>query len=224
MVAARSFPGRSARRGGATNLADQHRPAAVGRLSPPTTFGYRGLLWVSLRLKNTFDTLDRMERYRGHFLNWYDTATLEPLLPRYVSTVDSGNLARLSARRQTELHRVCRIARHRAPAAWDGLARYPQRARGRSRRRPRRSRTARLGRGVKKQLARPRAASTGFKQHPLGWCRAVTSLLQQPSPQLEPQLAMRCMHTARTTSAPAADRVAILGRREVHRDLERMRA
>ena len=38
------------------------------------------------------DTLMRMERYEGHLLNWYDTQTLAPLLPRYVSTVDSGNL------------------------------------------------------------------------------------------------------------------------------------
>ena len=34
-----------------------------------------------------------MERYRGHFFNWYDTQTIEPLSPRYVSSVDSGNLA-----------------------------------------------------------------------------------------------------------------------------------
>ena len=34
-----------------------------------------------------------LERYRNHFYNWYDTLTLQPLLPRYVSTVDSGNLA-----------------------------------------------------------------------------------------------------------------------------------
>jgi cyclic beta-1,2-glucan synthetase len=34
-----------------------------------------------------------MERYRGHFFNWYDTVSLAPLPPRYVSTVDSGNLA-----------------------------------------------------------------------------------------------------------------------------------
>ncbi len=40
----------------------------------------------------TVDTLARMERYEGHWLNWYNTETLEPLLPRYVSTVDSGNL------------------------------------------------------------------------------------------------------------------------------------
>ena len=41
----------------------------------------------------TFETLSRMERYRGHFLNWYDTRSLAPLSPRYVSMVDSGNLA-----------------------------------------------------------------------------------------------------------------------------------
>jgi len=45
------------------------------------------------RLRNTFDALGRLTRHRGHFLNWYDTRTLEPLEPRYVSAVDSGNLA-----------------------------------------------------------------------------------------------------------------------------------
>ena len=34
----------------------------------------------------------RLERYRGHFFNWYDTRTLAPLEPRFVSTVDRGNL------------------------------------------------------------------------------------------------------------------------------------
>ena len=45
------------------------------------------------RLEPTFDTLLRMQRYRGHFYNWYDTRTLAPLVPAYISTVDSGNLA-----------------------------------------------------------------------------------------------------------------------------------
>ena len=45
------------------------------------------------RLDATVRTLEGLERHRGHFLNWYDTATLAPLHPRYVSTVDSGNLA-----------------------------------------------------------------------------------------------------------------------------------
>ena len=45
------------------------------------------------RLENMFSTLAGLERHRGHFYNWYDTRTLLPLHPHYVSTVDSGNLA-----------------------------------------------------------------------------------------------------------------------------------
>ncbi|HLE84530.1 MAG TPA: glucoamylase family protein, partial [Thermoanaerobaculia bacterium] len=45
------------------------------------------------RTEAALTTMGRLERYRGHLLNWYDTESLEPLLPRYVSTVDSGNLA-----------------------------------------------------------------------------------------------------------------------------------
>ena len=41
----------------------------------------------------TLDTIEGLERFEGHLLNWYDTRTLAPLLPSYVSTVDSGNLA-----------------------------------------------------------------------------------------------------------------------------------
>ena len=44
------------------------------------------------RCSQTFKTLNRLERYEGHLLNWFDTRTLQPLMPRYVSTVDSGNL------------------------------------------------------------------------------------------------------------------------------------
>ncbi|MBP6852247.1 MAG: carbohydrate-binding protein, partial [Rhodoferax sp.] len=47
--------------------------------------------WVR-RLGATLETLGRLERHRGHFLNWYDTQTCAPLAPAYVSTVDSGNL------------------------------------------------------------------------------------------------------------------------------------
>ncbi len=36
-------------------------------------------------------TIERMEKYRGHLYNWYDTQTLAPLFPKYISTVDSGN-------------------------------------------------------------------------------------------------------------------------------------
>ncbi|MEX2214195.1 MAG: glucoamylase family protein [Phycisphaeraceae bacterium] len=56
-------------------------------------FGYCPVAVLLERTRNTFDTLARLERYRGHFYNWYDTRTLQPLPPRYVSMVDSGNLA-----------------------------------------------------------------------------------------------------------------------------------
>ena len=43
------------------------------------------------RLEQTLDTIDRLEKWEGHLYNWYDTVTLKPLSPIYVSTVDSGN-------------------------------------------------------------------------------------------------------------------------------------
>ncbi len=45
------------------------------------------------RLDHTLTTVEGLERHQGHLLNWYDTQTLAPMLPHYVSTVDSGNLA-----------------------------------------------------------------------------------------------------------------------------------
>ena len=55
-------------------------------------FGYLSLGGLLDRIEPTFDTLLRMSRYRGHFYNWYDTRSLVPLSPAYISTVDSGNL------------------------------------------------------------------------------------------------------------------------------------
>jgi cyclic beta-1,2-glucan synthetase len=55
--------------------------------------GYIGLSELAVRLRSTFESLDGLEHYRGHLLNWYDSQTLAALPPRYVSTVDSGNLA-----------------------------------------------------------------------------------------------------------------------------------
>ena len=54
--------------------------------------GYIGVWDLSARLRDTFESMEQLETYQGHFLNWYDTRSLEPLSPRYVSTVDSGNL------------------------------------------------------------------------------------------------------------------------------------
>ena len=54
--------------------------------------GYLGLFELSVRLRSTFESLDRLVHYRGHLLNSYDSQTLAALPPRYISTVDSGNL------------------------------------------------------------------------------------------------------------------------------------
>ena len=56
-------------------------------------FGWIGIFDAVERMEATFATLEKLERYRGHFYNWYDTHDLRPLDPKYISTVDSGNLA-----------------------------------------------------------------------------------------------------------------------------------
>jgi cyclic beta-1,2-glucan synthetase len=56
-------------------------------------FGYITAGQFAGRTANSFHTMQTLERYRGHFFNWYDTQSLKPLLPTYISTVDSGNLA-----------------------------------------------------------------------------------------------------------------------------------
>ena len=55
-------------------------------------FGWIGTHDMVIRLEATLATMLKLERHRGHFLNWYDTQTEAPLMPMYVSTVDSGNL------------------------------------------------------------------------------------------------------------------------------------
>ncbi|HEX7555182.1 MAG TPA: hypothetical protein VF338_01055, partial [Leptolinea sp.] len=55
--------------------------------------GYIGILELAVRLRSTFESMSSLEHYRGHLLNWYDSHTMAALPPRYISTVDSGNLA-----------------------------------------------------------------------------------------------------------------------------------
>lgn len=55
-------------------------------------FGYIAGGELVERCRQTLNSMSRLERYNGHFYNWYNTQTLLPLAPRYVSTVDSGNL------------------------------------------------------------------------------------------------------------------------------------
>jgi cyclic beta-1,2-glucan glucanotransferase len=55
-------------------------------------FGYLTPDQVVETLTHSMETIGRLDRYEGHLLNWYDIKTLTPLEPRYVSSVDSGNL------------------------------------------------------------------------------------------------------------------------------------
>ena len=56
-------------------------------------FGYLTVGECLTRIDGTLTSMERLARYRGHFYNWYDTRSLQPLHPEYVSSVDSGNLA-----------------------------------------------------------------------------------------------------------------------------------
>jgi cyclic beta-1,2-glucan synthetase len=86
------------------NFQEDPSPLVASRTSP-TNVGFgllvnlaaRDLGYLSLgglieRTEATIATMKRLERHHGHFYNWYNTRTLQPLFPRYVSSVDSGNL------------------------------------------------------------------------------------------------------------------------------------
>ncbi|HSK10873.1 MAG TPA: glucoamylase family protein, partial [Vicinamibacterales bacterium] len=83
--------------GAGPQLARRTSPTNIG-LGLLSTLAAHDLGYISVddlvdRIDRTLTTLEGLERHEGHFLNWYSTATLSPLHPRYVSTVDSGNLA-----------------------------------------------------------------------------------------------------------------------------------
>ena len=78
-------------------IAHRTSPTNIGLLLLATSsaheLGYVSTLEVVERQELTFATMAKLGRMHGHFFNWYDTKTLEPLMPQYISTVDSGNLA-----------------------------------------------------------------------------------------------------------------------------------
>jgi len=83
--------------GNTEEIAHRTSPTNIG-MYLVSTLAARDMGFITIsdfvaRARNTFETLDGIVKYRGHVLNWYDTQTLEPLEPRYVSVVDSGNLA-----------------------------------------------------------------------------------------------------------------------------------
>jgi len=84
----------------------EHPTPVIGHRTSPTNMGLALLANLSAydfgyipagqlieRTANAFHTMGALERYQGHFYNWYDTRSLKALPPLYVSTVDSGNLA-----------------------------------------------------------------------------------------------------------------------------------
>ncbi|HEY1167524.1 MAG TPA: glucoamylase family protein [Candidatus Limnocylindrales bacterium] len=87
------------------NFQDDPAPLVAHRTSPTDIgtyllaavtardFGWIGTLEMVERLEATLATIGRLERFRGHLYNWYDTRDLHRLEPAYVSSVDSGNLA-----------------------------------------------------------------------------------------------------------------------------------
>ena len=87
------------------NFQEDPLPIVAHRTSPTNIGLYllsaasaRQMGWISTseaaaRLEDTLRTMSRLERFRGHYYNWYDTLNCSVLPPRYISTVDSGNLA-----------------------------------------------------------------------------------------------------------------------------------
>ncbi len=83
-------------------------------------FGYQQVGGVIARTAPALQTIESLPRHRGHLYNWYDTGTLEPLPPQYVSTVDSGNFAgHLLTLRQGLLALI--DAPLVSPCTWQGL-------------------------------------------------------------------------------------------------------
>jgi len=60
-------------------------------------FGYITAGELIARTANTFDTMEKLDRHRGHFYNWYDTQSLRTLPPHYISTVDERQSGWLSS-------------------------------------------------------------------------------------------------------------------------------
>jgi cyclic beta-1,2-glucan synthetase len=87
------------------NFQEEPIPVVASRTSPTNMglallanlaacdFGYLSVGQLLRRTQDALGAMQCLERHRGHFFNWYDTRTLKPLAPLYISSVDSGNLA-----------------------------------------------------------------------------------------------------------------------------------
>lgn len=87
------------------NFQEDPNPVVAHRTSPTNfglyllsvvaarQFGWIGLNEMIARLEKTLHSMETLPRFRGHFYNWYETREKRPLDPKYISSVDSGNLA-----------------------------------------------------------------------------------------------------------------------------------
>lgn len=87
------------------NYQEKPNPSVAKRTSPTnigvyllSTISARHFGWISFaetieRLEQTLATVEKADKFRGHMYNWYHIDTMKPLMPRYVSSVDSGNFA-----------------------------------------------------------------------------------------------------------------------------------
>jgi cyclic beta-1,2-glucan synthetase len=85
-------------------------------------FGFIDSEELARRVDATLTTVESLERFEGHLLNWYDTQTLAPLAPAYISTVDSGNLAAALLTLSVALQQLqLELLAARATALFDGM-------------------------------------------------------------------------------------------------------
>ncbi len=169
-------------------------------------FGYASAGRVLERTRNTFATMQQLTREHGHFYNWYDTRTLQPLQPAYVSSVDSGNFAASLLVLQIGSRARRSRARSSAPVSLKDCAtrgmrcahmprasrkKRPRRCSARCRRADRRTRCRRCTRrcpyccgSQRGFLQRHRQATTKAVSGPNDWSNSVATALTK-SPRLQ---------------------------------------
>ncbi|MGH2537848.1 MAG: GH36-type glycosyl hydrolase domain-containing protein, partial [Candidatus Promineifilaceae bacterium] len=145
--------------------------------------GYVSPLNLLIRLDSTLATFDQIGLYRGHVFNWIDTQSLQPLIPAYVSTVDSGNLAASLLTVKQGLLEIRAVPLWR-PERWQGLADMLGLLA---------ETVAALAEGepaaaVAAQLGRMAALAAAAPETPAGWPALVARLAEQEQPELERRL------------------------------------
>ncbi|MFB3922547.1 MAG: glucoamylase family protein [Terriglobia bacterium] len=132
--------------------------------------GYLTLPEFVRDVERTLTTAKRLARHRGHFLNWYDTQTLEPLEPLFVSTADSGNLATCLWTLKQGCLRLSQQAPF-GPALWRGISdhlNYLAQLGG----------TAQIPRHASHRVRQLCAWSDVLGEHGSAWVRALPALEQ----------------------------------------------